>query len=92
MQSLARVESMDFDILAPGHGPMGTKADVTAFREYMSDLTGQVLAQARMGKTLEETKAAVDLSKYSAWGQYEAYLPLNIEGVYQRVQLNRRGN
>ncbi len=92
IKSLTRVERMDFDILAPGHGQLGTKADVTAFREYMSDLTGQVLAQARAGKSLEETKAAIDLSKYSGWGQYEAWSPLNIEGAYQRAQLNRRGN
>ncbi len=92
IKSLARVERMDFDILAPGHGPLGTKADVTAFREYMTDLTGQVLEQARMGKSLEETKAAVDLSKYSDWSQFEAWGPLNIEGAYQRTQLNRRGN
>jgi len=92
INSLARVERMDFDILAPGHGSLGTKADVTAFREYMTDLTTQVLEQARMGKSLEETKAAVDLSKYSEWGQFEAWGPLNIEGVYQRTQLNRRGN
>ncbi len=92
IKSLARVERLDFDILAPGHGPLGTKADVTAFREYMTDLTGQVLEQARMGKSLEETKAAVDLSKYSDWSQFEAWGPLNIEGAYQRTQLNRRGN
>ena len=92
IRSLARVETMDFDILAPGHGPLGTKADVTAFRGYMSDLTEQVLEQARMGKSLEETKAAVDLSKYSSWGQFEAWSPLNVDGAYQRVQLNRRGN
>ncbi len=92
IESLARVEALDFDILAPGHGRLGTKADVTAFREYMTDLTGQVLAQARMGKSLEETKAAVDLSKYRDWGQFEAWSPLNIDGAYQRIQLNRRGN
>ena len=92
IESLARVEAMDFDILAPGHGQLGTKADVTAFREYMSDLTGQVLEQARMGKSLEEAKAAVDLSKYSDWARFEAWSPLNIDGAYQRIQLNRRGN
>ncbi len=92
IKSLARVERMDFDILAPGHGALGTKADVTAYREYMIDLTGQVLEQARLGKSLEETKAAVDLSKYKDWGQFETWGPLNIDGAYQRVQLNRRGN
>ncbi len=92
IKSLKRVERMDFDILAPGHGRLGTKADVAAFRGYMSDLHDQVLAQARMGKSLEETKAAVDLSKYKSWGQFEAWSPLNIEGAYERVQLHRRGN
>ena len=92
MHSLEKVERMDFDVLAPGHGKLGTKADVTAFREYMSDLHSQVLAQARAGKSLDETKAAVDLSKYKDWGQFEAWSPLNVEGAYKRIQLNRRGN
>ena len=92
ISSLRRVEGMDFDILAPGHGRLGDKSDVTAFREYMSDLYGQVLEQARMGKSLEATKAAVDLSKYKSWGRFEAWSPLNIEGAYHRIQLNRRGN
>ena len=92
IESLRRVEHMDFDILAPGHGPLGVKADVAAFREYMDDLYGQVLEQARMGKSLEETRAAVDLSKYESWGQFEAWSPLNVEGAYRRIQLNRRGN
>jgi len=35
IRSLKRVECMDFDILAPGHGNLGTKADVTLFREYL---------------------------------------------------------
>ncbi len=92
IESLKRVEAMDFDILAPGHGRLSNKASVTAYREYMTDLIAQVLAQARLGRSLEETKAAVDLSKYSGWDQFEAWSPLNIEGVYQRIQLNRRGN
>ena len=92
IKSLKRVEQMDFDILAPGHGNFGTKADVTAFREYMTDLYEQVLAQARLGKSLEETKAAVDLSNYKDWGQFDAWSPLNIEGAYTRIMLHRRGN
>jgi hypothetical protein len=51
-----------------------------------------VLEQARAGKTLEETVEAVKLEAYSDWNQYEAWLPLNIEGVYTRIQLQRRGN
>ena len=92
IKSLGRVEKLDFEILAPGHGPLGGKQDVTAFKGYMTDLRNQVLAAARAGKTLEETKASVDLSKYKDLGQYKAMSPLNVEGMYKRVQLNRRGN
>ena len=92
IRSLKRVERMDFDILAPGHGKLGSKADVTLFREYMSDLYNQVLALARQGKSLEETKAAVDLAKYQGMGRFEAWGPQNVEGVYRRVQMHRRGN
>ena len=92
IDSLRRVEAMDFDILAPGHGPLGTKANVTAFRGYLEDLRTQVLVAARAGKSLEDTKKSVDLSKYKDWGGYEQMGQLNIEGMYRLVQANRRGN
>jgi glyoxylase-like metal-dependent hydrolase (beta-lactamase superfamily II) len=92
IDSLRRVEALEFDILAPGHGALGNKANVTAFRNYMEDLRGQVMAAARAGKSLEETKKLVDLSKYKDWGGYEQMGQLNIEGVYRLVQANRRGN
>jgi glyoxylase-like metal-dependent hydrolase (beta-lactamase superfamily II) len=92
IDSLRRVEAMEFDILAPGHGALGSKANVTAFRNYLEDLRGQVLAAARAGKSLQETKKLVDLSKYKDWGGYEQMGELNIEGVYRLVQATRRPN
>ena len=92
IDSLRRVEAMEFDILAPGHGALGTKANVTAFRHYLEDLRGQVLAAARAGKSLEETKKTVDLSKYKDWSGYEQMGQLNIEGVYRLVKQTRRPN
>lgn len=86
------IEAMDFDILVPGHGPLGTKADASDHRAYMEDLYAAVLAQARAGRTLEEMKQNIKLEKYKDWGHYDEWLVLNIEGVYQRVSLQRRGN
>ena len=57
-----------------------------------SDLYTAVLAQARAGKTLEQMKQNIKLEKYKDWGHYDEWLALNIEGVYQRVSLQRRGN
>ncbi len=92
IDSLRRVEAMEFDIFAPGHGSLGTKADVANFRLYLEDLRAQVLAAARAGKSLDETKKMVDLSKYKDWGGYEQMSQLNIEGMYRLVQANRRPN
>ena len=92
MDSLRQVEAMEFDILVPGHGPLGKKEHVTQFREYLEDLRGAVLAAAREGKSLDEMKQTIKLSKYESWGGYQQMFQLNIEGMHRLVQGNRRGN
>ncbi|HEX6211003.1 MAG TPA: hypothetical protein VF136_09510, partial [Methylomirabilota bacterium] len=80
-----------FDVLAPGHGPLGTKANATMFREYLQDLRAEVVRYAREGKSVDEMKQLITLPKYAGWGPKE-WFPLNIEGMYRLVQANRRGN
>ena len=92
IDSLKRVEQMDFDVLAPGHGRIGNKADVTAFRTYMQDLYDAVLAAARGGMSLDDAKKSVRLPKYEKWGQYKAWFPLNVVGMYKQIGMHRRGN
>ncbi len=92
LESLKRVEQMDFDILAPGHGPLGKREHVRMFRGYLEDLRGEVLQYAREGKSLEDMKQLIKLDKYAKWGGYEQMLPLNIEGMYRLVQMHRRPN
>ena len=92
IEALKKVESMDFDILMPGHGKPGTKADVTAFREYMEELHSAVLAGVQGGKSLEELKQEIKLPKYAGWSAYDDQLPMNIEGMYNQIALHRRGN
>lgn len=90
--SLRRVEQMDFDILVPGHGPLGRKAHVRLFREYLEALHAEVLRHARAGWSLEEAKMLVTLPEYAHWAGYVDVLPLNVEGMYRRIQLHRRDN
>jgi hypothetical protein len=86
------VEAIDFDILIPGHGAVGVKADASDHRAYMENLYDAVLAAARAGKSLDEMKQGIKLEKYKDWAHYNEWLALNIEGVYQRISLQRRGN
>ncbi len=92
LESLRRVEAMDFDVLVPGHGPLGDKDNVRAFRGYLEDLRDAVLKLAREGKPLEEIKQTVKLPKYESWSNYPQMFQLNIEGMYRLIQANRRGN
>jgi glyoxylase-like metal-dependent hydrolase (beta-lactamase superfamily II) len=92
MESIKRVEAMDFDILVPGHGALGTKADATAFREHMEELHAAVLQASREGKSLEDMQWTIRLDKYKDWFRYDEFLPLNIEGMYNHINLHRRGN
>jgi glyoxylase-like metal-dependent hydrolase (beta-lactamase superfamily II) len=92
MAAIRRVEAIDFDILVPGHGPMGTKADASDHRAYMEDLYEEVLAAARAGQSLEEMQASITLEAYKDWGQYDKWRTLNIEGMLNNISLHRRGN
>src|SRR5438876_10392696 len=90
IDSLQRVEAMDFDVLVPGHGPLGRKEHVRMFREYMEELRDEVLRHAREGKSVDEVKQLVKMPKYATWTNYEQWLTLNVEGMYRHVQMHRR--
>ncbi len=83
IDSIKAVEAMEFDIVAPGHGPLGNRQDVVDHRQYIEDLTAAVQAQIDAGSSVEEAKAAISLDTYKDWTQYEAWLGENIEGAYR---------
>ncbi len=89
LDSLSRAEALDFDILVPGHGPVGGKADVKMHREYLEDLRDQVTRQVKAGKSLSETQALVNLDKYRDWSGFADMRLLNIEGMYRMVSAAR---
>ncbi len=81
--SLDRVLELDWDRLVPGHpyagGRFGTKDDVRNLRAYMSELSDAVRAATAQGKCPVDAMKEIKLPKYEKWGNYEAYLPGNIE-------------
>ena len=88
IESLKKAEALDFDILAPGHGQLGRREDVRMIRNYIEELRDQVLQYLRQGKSVEEIKQLVTMEKYSSWGNYKQYLPLNIEGMARHIQMH----
>jgi glyoxylase-like metal-dependent hydrolase (beta-lactamase superfamily II) len=83
IESLKRVEQLDFETLVPGHGSIGRKEHVRMFRGYLEDLRAAVADQVKKGATLEEAKKSVQLPKYESWGRYGDWFPENVEGMYR---------
>ena len=92
IDSLKQMEAMDFDILAPGHGAVGTRADIAAHRRYIEELREEVLTRLRLGKTAEEIKAEVTMADYKDWGGYNNWRVLNVEGMIRHMTNYRKGN
>ncbi len=74
-------QTLDFDHFAPGHGPLGTKADLDDALAYMTDLKAGVLAGLRGGKSVEDLQAGLMLEKYKDWQQYDGWRAENIQGM-----------
>lgn len=89
IRSYRTVEALDFDTLAPGHGVLFRKSDVTDTREYFEDLVTAVSAGMAAGHSLQELQRTLRLDKYRDWVNYERLLPDNIEAAYNNLKLYR---
>jgi glyoxylase-like metal-dependent hydrolase (beta-lactamase superfamily II) len=67
-KALARAD--DATRVIPGHGPLGNKADLKAYRDMLATIAGRVREQKQQGKKLEEVIAAKPTAEFDeAWGK-----------------------
>lgn len=85
-KQIEAAQALDFEIFAPGHGLVGTKADLDDAYDYMVDLRAAVLEGLQAGKSADDLKAEVTMDDYKAWGQYEAWLGQNIDGMVRHLK------
>jgi glyoxylase-like metal-dependent hydrolase (beta-lactamase superfamily II) len=86
--SMAALEQMDIEIVAPGHGQVGTLADIAAHRSYLEQLKDQVTALLRSGRTTSQIKAEITMPEYSHWDSYDTWQQANVEGMIRYVKSN----
>lgn len=84
--SYKKLEELDFKIVAPGHGSMGSKQDALDHGVYLKELYDRTKAGKEAGKSVSELKESITMASYQDWDQYAAWLKLNIEGMYQNVE------
>jgi glyoxylase-like metal-dependent hydrolase (beta-lactamase superfamily II) len=87
IDSLAWIEAnLDFDVLAPGHGNLGTKDTVREDRVYLLELMAAI-RDARARGLPDNSEAMVNMvraalaPRYGTWSQFGPWLPENIEGL-----------
>ncbi len=89
VDSLRRVEQLDFDIISPGHESPGTKAHVTEQREYLEELVGAVEAGIAEGRTREELMESILMEDYVHLIEYDYSRALNVAGAYEILISNQ---
>ncbi len=81
--------TVDYDVVAPGHGPIGSKADVDHSTQYLVDLLAAVRAGIDAGQSLEEMQETILMEDYSDYAQRDAWMQMNIQGAYQGEMANQ---
>jgi glyoxylase-like metal-dependent hydrolase (beta-lactamase superfamily II) len=90
IKSYKTLESLDFDLLAGGHGDvLFKKADVGEARQFFQDLETAVDLGISQGKTLEELKRTILLDQYKDWAYYQRLREDNIEAAYNNLKTYR---
>ena len=84
------LQQMDIDIVAPGHGELGTIEDIVAHRTYIELLKDQVTALIRMGRTDAEIMETIKMPQYSSWGSYNDWQQMNVRGMITYVKEHYR--
>ena len=80
-----KVDSLDFDILIGGHGPVGVKRDVRLGLQYLRELRAQVLQGLQSGLSVDEVKQTVTMDDYRDWQNYAQWRALNVEGMARHL-------
>ena len=73
-------------MLVPGHGALGTPANVRETREYLEDLMAAIRAARTPGLAhnstqMVDTERAALAPRHGQWGNFESYLPENVHGI-----------
>jgi glyoxylase-like metal-dependent hydrolase (beta-lactamase superfamily II) len=86
MKTLREALKLDAQAFLPGHGNIGTRADVEAFLAYFEDLRALVEQAIRRGESLEQlVRDAAVPEKYEAWS-FQNFFAANLQKMYAELK------
>jgi cyclase len=89
IHALDQVLELRVEAIVPGHFELAGKPELQRFRDYLSDLYGQVESMYKQHATIEAVRRNLQMEKYSDFRQYpnyEATFADNAETIYRQLQ------
>lgn len=83
IDALETMLARGFDMFVPGHGNVGTLADVVWFRDLLSALRQSVDVAIAAGLSEEAACAEVELPAYADMSRYREWMQFNVRSAYR---------
>lgn len=87
---LEELEGSAFESFVPGHGPVGTKADVTLEKDYIIILEALVTGSVKGGEPVEKALERPLPPPFDAWSLNGTPSEPNVHFLYERLQGRHR--
>jgi glyoxylase-like metal-dependent hydrolase (beta-lactamase superfamily II) len=81
---LEEAEQADVEVFVPGHGPLGTRADLSLQRQYITLLVEQVAQAIRDGIQVEQVVDSPPGPPFDAWLHGSRRWEANVLSAYER--------
>src|SRR3989442_3864987 len=85
IKAATRLLEYDAEVIVPGHGPIGTKTELTAMRDYLVAVRRESRKRFDAGKRAQEAAGAIRLGGYASCSDAER-IPPNGMRCYQEVR------
>jgi glyoxylase-like metal-dependent hydrolase (beta-lactamase superfamily II) len=82
IEAVDRLLMFEADVIVPGHGAIGTRAELTLVRDYLTLVRREAKIRFDAGMTPEDAARDIRLGPFRAWSDAERILP-NIMRCYQ---------
>jgi cyclase len=80
-----RVLAFEADVIVPGHGPIGTRKELTLMRDYLALVRREAKLRFQAGMPAEAAARDIKLGVYASWREAERLLP-NVMRCYQEFR------
>ena len=67
IEAIDRIGRMDVDLIVPGHGPIGTKAELSQTRAYLELIAEETRKRYAMGMSPGRAAADLPLGRFNSW-------------------------